>query len=431
MIFNDLLSNIEIPKFVRVLSHRKAQSIVNIPQSVFDALERERARDYILPDMRVCIAVGSREIAHFPAIVRAVVEYVKFCDAKPFLIPAMGSHGGSTAEGQKRIIEGFGITEKTMGAPIYASMETVEIGRTPSGMSVHLDRYADQADFIIPIGRVKPHTDFRGKIESGLCKMLVIGMGKQHGAYICHRYGFANMPKNIWEISQVVVGKKPNMIALAIIENACSEIYELRAVPAKRIHEVEPGLLEIAREQLGHLPFDEADVLIVDEIGKEISGAGMDPNVTGRYMELPKQSPFFQSIAVLDVTNKSHGNCGGIGAADVTTRRLFDKFDFEQTYPNAITVANGLGTKIPPVMPNDMLAIKFALRCVTHFTDARELIRAVWIKNTCTLDTFFISEAMLEIAHSIPTIEIVGKPMSVHFDEQGNVCEWREEDKET
>lgn len=420
MIFDDLLKQVDIPRFVKVRYEIKANCIDNIARTIFNTFEECGAGDRIRKDMRVCIAVGSREIANFSVIVRAVADYVKYCGAQPFIIPAMGSHGGATAEGQQAIIESYGITEEAMNAPILASMETVEIGRTENGMPVHMDKHAANADFIIPIGRVKPHTDFHGKIESGLCKMLVIGIGKQHGAYICHKYGFHNMAKNIWAFSKVIVEKKPNIIALAVVENGMHEVHLLKAVPSERIHQVEPELLEIARAQIAHIPFESADVLIVNEIGKEISGAGMDPNITGRYTCLPREKPYFQSIAVLDITQKTHGNCGGIGAADVTTKRVLDKFDFEETYPNAITVGNGYGTRIPPVMPNDRLAIKFALRAVTDFFDEREIIRAIWIRNTLKMDEFWISESLLEEAKRIEGISIIGKPMMVCFDDEGN-----------
>lgn len=421
MIFDDLLREIEIPRFVKVHYHMDTQAVENIPRAVFETFEACDTRSRIRKDMRVCIAVGSREIAHFDVIVRAVVDYVRFCGAQPFIIPAMGSHGGSRAEGQRAIIESYGITEEAMNAPILASMETVEIGRTEKGMAVQMDKYAANADYIIPIGRIKPHTDFHGRIESGLCKMLVIGIGKQYGAYICHKYGFHNMEKNIWDFSKVIVRNKPNIIALGVIENRVHDTYMLKAVPGDRIHEEEPKLLDIAREQLGRLPFDAADVLIVNRIGKEISGAGMDPNVTGRPTVLPREKPFFQSIAVLDVSEKSHGNCGGVGAADVTTQRLMNKYSFEETYPNAITVGNAYGTKIPPVMPNDRLAIKFALRGVADFFDEREIIRTIWIEDTLSLEEFWISESLVETAGQIPGLEIISQPLDVLFDEDGNV----------
>ncbi|MCE5255696.1 MAG: DUF362 domain-containing protein [Spirochaetaceae bacterium] len=423
-IFDELLKDIEIPRFVKVQYKMADEHIQDIPASVFGALDAREIREKIQPGFLVCIAVGSREIGHFPVIVKAVVDYVKSCGANPFIIPAMGSHGGATAQGQAQIINDYGITEEAMGAPIRAAMETVEIGQTESGLSVHIDRYADEADYIIPIGRIKPHTDFHGRVESGLCKMLTIGLGKQHGAYICHKFGFENMAKNVWDISGVVVEKKKNITALGILENAYHETFQIVAVPGERIHAEEPALLEKAKDLVAKLPFEKADILFVDEFGKNISGAGMDPNVTGRSACLPKTEPFFKSIAVRDLTEKTHGNCGGIGNADVTTQRVFEKFSFEASYPNAITAAEASGTKIPVVMPNDKLAFKFAIRTAVPF-DEKAGIRIVWIKNTLALSEFYISEDLIQTANKIPALTIIDKePRGIAFDKQGNVSGW-------
>lgn len=420
-IYDDLLSEIEIPRFVRVRNNRKAGHIAEAYQEVRKSLEAISAKKRIRPGMEVCVAVGSREICNFQDIVRAVVDFVKGCGAVPFIVPAMGSHGGATAKGQRAVLESYGITEETVKAEIRASMKTVEIGVTENGISIHMDSYANRADVIIPIGRIKPHTDFRGKVESGLCKMLVIGLGKQQGAYICHRYGFDRMADNVWNISKEIVRIKKNIIGVGVIENCFHETYMIKALYGEQFHEEEPGLLEIARGQLARLPFHTADTLILDEIGKEISGAGMDTNVTGRYYHQGIAEPFFQSIAVLDVTEKSQGNCAGLGSADVITQKLFKKFSFEKTYPNMITVGDGLGAKIPVVMPNDRLAFKFALRCVHRFADEREQIRAIWMKNTLALDEFYISEALISDAAQMEQIEIISGPEYIRFDEKGDI----------
>ena len=418
-IYDDLLASIEIPRFVKVRNNRRAKKVENVYWEVWKALENISAEEKIKPGMQVCIAVGSREISNFPDIVRAAVNFVKKCGAMPFLIPAMGSHGGATAQGQRAILKGYGITEESIKAEIRASMETEIIGVTEDGIPVHIDAYANAADLIIPIGRIKPHTDFRGKVESGLCKMLVIGLGKQQGAFICHRYGFGRMAENIWNISKEIVKQKKNIIGIGVIENCFHETYMVKALYGEQFHEEEPELLTIARAQLARLPFAKADVLVLDEIGKEISGAGMDTNVTGRCFNLETPEPFFQSIAVFDVTEKSHGNCSGLGAADVITEKLFRKFSFEDTYPNMITVGDGLGAKIPVVMPNEKLALKFALRCVHDFADETEQIRIIWLKNTLALDEFYISEALVEDAKKIEQIDIISEPHYIEFDEEG------------
>ncbi len=270
------------------------------------------------------------------------------------------------------------------------------------------------------MGRIKAHTDFRGPVESGICKMLVIGMGKQHGAYQCHKLGFKSMAANVMEFAGAIIEKKPNLFALGLIENAYHETCRIEAVPAARILEEEPGLLEYAKSRMARIPFEQADILFVDETGKDISGAGMDPNITGRSPVLGISAPYFQRIAVFDLTDKSHGNFGGLGSADVTTRRLYEKVDFEQTYPNGITSAEPISVKLPVIMPNDRNAMQFALRTATD-CDWNRGPRIVWLKNTLSLSEFYISEALREDAEKLENVEIVSGPLEVVFDEEGAV----------
>ena len=352
-------------------------------------------------------------------ITRAVCDLVKEAGGRPFIIPAMGSHGGADAEGQRGILAGYGVTEEAMGVPILSSMETEVIGYAPDGQEVHMDKYANGADFIIPIGRVKAHTDFRGPVESGICKMLVIGMGKQHGAYQCHKMGFPNMAKNVMAFAKVMIEKKPNMFAIGLVENAYHQTCRIEAVPADRILAEEPKLLLYAKERMGRIPFGKADILLVDEAGKNISGAGMDPNVTGRSPLLPTEPPYFQRIAVFDLTDCSHGNIGGVGNADVTTMRLYQKIDLEQTYANGITSAVPESVKIPVVMPAERTAIKFAMRTAAE-TDWEAGCRIVWIKNTLSLSEFYISEALLKDAESIPGMTVESDLVEPQFDAEGN-----------
>lgn len=425
-VFDEMLRDIRIPGFVKVFQNLPDERIPDIHAAIFDALDARGTRGRIRAGFRVCIPVGSREISQFPVIVKAVSDYIISCGAQPFIIPAMGSHGGATAEGQEEILRSYGITQDSTGAQVLSSMDTVEIGRTASRLPVCIDRYADEADFIVPIGRIKPHTDFRGRVESGLCKMLTIGMGKQHGAYICHKFGFENMARNVWDISSVIVQKKRNIMALGILENAFHNPYRIVAVPGDRIHEEEPALLTKAKELIGRIPFKKADVLIVDEFGKNISGAGMDPNVTGRSPSLPLAEPYFNTIAVRDLTEKTHGNCAGIGSADVITRRVFDVFDFEATYQNAITSAEATATRIPNIMPNDDLAIRFAIRTAAPY-DEETGIRIVWIKNTLEIHEFYISEALVPAAMTIPALSVPDRnPRIIAFDAQGSIIGWQD-----
>ena len=421
-IFDELLEDNKIPRFFRVRHEMDHSHVEDIPAAVAKALEREGTLDQIRPGDTVCVTSGSRDVANGDVITRAVCDQVKAVGGKPFIIPAMGSHAGANAEGQKGILAGYGITEETMGVPVRASMETEVLAYSKDGLEIHIDKYANAADYIIAVGRIKAHTDFRGPVESGICKMLVIGMGKQHGAYQCHKLGFKSMAANVMEFAGAIIEKKPNLFALGLIENAYHATCRIEAVPAARILEEEPGLLEYAKSRMARIPFEQADILFVDETGKDISGAGMDPNITGRSPVLGISAPYFQRIAVFDLTDKSHGNFGGLGSADVTTRRLYEKVDFEQTYPNGITSAEPISVKLPVIMPNDRNAMQFALRTATD-CDWNRGPRIVWLKNTLSLSEFYISEALREDAKKLENVEIVSGPLEVVFDEEGAVKE--------
>ncbi len=418
-LMDQLLADIVIPRFAKVRYEMDGSHIEDVEGAVRKALQREGTLDRIRPGDQVCITSGSREVVNVARITRAVCDLVKEAGGRPFIIPAMGSHGGADAEGQRGILAGYGVTEEAMGVPILSSMETEVIGYAPDGQEVHMDKYANGADFIIPIGRVKAHTDFRGPVESGICKMLVIGMGKQHGAYQCHKMGFPNMAKNVMAFAKVMIEKKPNMFAIGLVENAYHQTCRIEAVPADRILAEEPKLLLYAKERMGRIPFGKADILLVDEAGKNISGAGMDPNVTGRSPLLPTEPPYFQRIAVFDLTDCSHGNIGGVGNADVTTMRLYQKIDLEQTYANGITSAVPESVKIPVVMPAERTAIKFAMRTAAE-TDWEAGCRIVWIKNTLSLSEFYISEALLKDAESIPGMTVESDLVEPQFDAEGN-----------
>ena len=320
-IFDQLLADNQIPKFVRVRHEMDRGHIDDIEGAVAQAMQREGTLDRIKPGDSVCITAGSRDVANIARVIRAICDQVKSVGAHPFIIPAMGSHAGAKAEGQRGIIEGYGVTEEAMGAPIRATMDTEVIAHSKSGLEIHLDKYANAADFLIPVGRIKAHTDFRGEVESGICKMLVIGMGKQHGAYQCHKLGFKSMAANVKEFAGAIIEKKPNMFAIGLIENAYHQTCRIEAIPAGRILEEEPPLLDYAKSRMAKIPFDQADILFVDETGKDISGAGMDPNVTGRSPVLGISRPFFQRIAVFDLTDKSHGNFGGACTARSISNR--------------------------------------------------------------------------------------------------------------
>ena len=421
-IFEKLFANTEIPELYPV---KFSLPCGQIHREQIDGIIRKELQNgdlasRIKPGMSVAITAGSREITDIDQIVRTVVDFVKECKGEPFVFPAMGSHGGATAEGQLEVLAGYGITEETMGCPIYSSMETVHISDTASGLPVHIDSYAAKADAIIPIGRIKPHTDFHGKYESGLMKMMTIGLGKQYGANLCHSLGMSNMPVNIEAYASEVLRLKNVIFGVGIIEDAFHTTYKLSVIPGEEIKEKEPALLQEAKSLVPCIPFQKIDVLVLDEIGKDISGAGMDPNVTGRSPALGISQPFVERIAVLDLTDKSHNNGSGIGNADVTTRRFYDKFNMDVTYPNCITSHDMNGMKIPAVMPNDRLAIKMALNtCIQNDSPLGD--RMVWMKNTLHLDKFYVTKALLPEVEENPLMKQCGDPVHAEFDAEGNV----------
>lgn len=422
-IFDQLLADNQIPKFVRVRHEMDHSHIDDIEGAVAQAMRREGTLDRIKPGDSVCITAGSRDVANIARIIRAICDQVKSVGAHPFIIPAMGSHAGAKAEGQRGIIEGYGVTEEAMGAPIRASMDTEVIAHSKSGLEIHLDKFANAADFLIPVGRIKAHTDFRGEVESGICKMLVIGMGKQHGAYQCHKLGFKSMAANVKEFAGAIIEKKPNMFAIGLIENAYHQTCRIEAIPAGRILEEEPPLLEYAKSRMAKVPFDQADILFVDETGKDISGAGMDPNVTGRSAQNGISRPFAERIVARDLTDEAHHNATGMGNADVTTRRLFDKIDMEQTYPNSLTSRDINGFRIPIVMENDNLAIRFALHTITG-ANAKSGYRAMWIRDTNHVQTFYVTERLLADTAAMPWLRTDGVALRPVFGADGYFTGW-------
>ena len=379
-----------LPKMVTVrqlLDHSHIDP-ADLPELVRTELEPMRGR--IRPGMSVAITCGSRGVCNIAVITRAIVDFVKSCGGQPFVFPAMGSHGGATAEGQREILRGYGVTEETMDCPIRATMEVVQVGETEEGMPVFVDRYAYEADGIILCGRVKAHTAFRGPYESGILKMSVIGLGKQHGAEHVHQDGFSDLGRLLPMIARVVFDKTNILGAVAVAENAFDQTCIVEGLLKEEIFEKEPDILRRSKERLGRIFFDDIDVLVVDRLGKDISGDGMDPNITGRfavpYMESEKK---VQHIAVLDLTEETHGNCNGLGLADVTTRRLVEKIDVDCTYPNVVTSTVLCTPKIPLFAHSDRACIQIALKTCNYID--RENPRIVHIKDTMRLEEIEIS----------------------------------------
>ena len=367
----------------------------------------QRIQERVKPGQSIAVTVGSRGIACIDTIVKATIDCLKELGTDPFIIPAMGSHGGGVAEEQRKIIEGYGITEERMGVPIKVTMETVVIGETPGGIPVHMDKYAYEADAVVEVCRVKTHTDFKGPIESGLCKMLAIGCGKHNGCSTLHREGFDSFAKLIPEVAQVFIENKNIAFGIAIIENAHDHVHTIRAVPGDRYLEEEPELLKLSKSLMPRLRFESIDVLIVEEIGKDITGAGMDPNIMGRLSYGPPegyQGPKIQRIVVLGLTKGTHGNAVGIGVADYTTSAVRDAIDYEASYANAIASCDPVSSFLPIALDTEEDAIRAAIQTCLHVD--KDKAKIVRIKNTLDLVNIMVSENLRDYCKETEGFEI-------------------------
>src|ERR671913_1860946 len=410
----ELLGNVEPPRVALV------EQRVDSPPALKDirAAVGEALRSVELPTGTVAVGVGSRGVGRISDVVAALVGFLKEAGAEPFVVPAMGSHGASTAEGQADVLRHLGVSEERVGCPIRATMEAQKIGETPSGVPVFMDRNAFEADSVVVVNRIKPHTAFRGTVESGPTKMLAIGLGKQKGAHSIHAAGWGRIHETIPEAARVAVGSGKVAFGLAVLENADEEPYRVAAIPADNLEESEAPLLEEAKRKLMRLPFDDIDVLVIDQIGKNISGDGADPNVTGRYpTPFASGGPNVERVVFLDLTPETGGNANGLGAADVVTERLASKMDRPSTYLNALTSTTPFPVKLPMVMPTDRLAMTAALEMCAGVSpkDAR-LVR---IKNTLKLRRMHVSEALLPEVEQDERLRVVEEPEPMRFGEDG------------
>jgi hypothetical protein len=408
----EVLRSVELPG-VALVGQRidTPPALASIHEGVREALE---AVD--LPSGSVAIGVGSRGVAGIGEIVAALVEALKEAGAEPFVVPAMGSHGASTPEGQAEVLAHLGVSKESVGCPVRATMEAVEIGETPSGVAVFMDRNAYEADSVVVVNRVKPHTAFRGTVESGPTKMLAIGLGKQRGAHSIHSAGWETIHETIPEAARVAVGSGKVAFGLATVENADEEPCKVVAIPAGELEEAEAPLLEEAKRNLARLPFDDIDVLIVNEIGKNISGDGADPNVTGRYPTTAAAGgPLVKRMVFLGLTEETDGNANGLGMADVVTERLAGAVDRPATYMNALTSTTPAPVKTPMVMPTDEMAIAAALT-ICAGVEPRDA-RLVRIENTLKLGRFWVSEALLGEVENNERLELLEGPRPIRFEE--------------
>jgi hypothetical protein len=411
------------PKIVRIRQQFERPRIEDIASAVSAELEKlDLGR--IRPGQTVALTAGSRGIANIPLILRSTAAFLKRLGARPFLVPAMGSHGGGTAEGQRRILESYGITEEFVGVPLRASMEVVSVGTTPEGFPVVLDRHASEADHIGVVARVKPHTGFHGAVESGLLKMMMIGLGKHAGALAYHRI----LLEQPWEpvvrsVSRTLLAHAPIAFGLAVVENAFDETAVVEAVSPGDFEPREEQLLVTARHLLARLPLQQADLLIVDEIGKDISGSGMDTNVVGRKRAFRMQpsaegQPNMRLIFVRGLSERTHGNATGIGLADFTTTRLVQTMNYRATVINCLTAGYPEGAFVPVHFETDRQVLDAALAIIG--TRPPEQARVLRIRNTLMLEEMEVSEPCLHASHQTEFTP-VGSAGPLAFDEKGNL----------
>ncbi|MDR1732703.1 MAG: DUF362 domain-containing protein [Synergistaceae bacterium] len=410
------------PRIFPARQNFEAESVTDVEARVASQVDSVLAGSALKKGTRAALAVGSRGIAGLDRIVRALIESLRRHGIDPFIVPAMGSHGGATKEGQAALLKEFGITEESMGAKIHSSMEVVSLGDVLPGLPVWFDRVAyESADCVIPVNRVKNHTTFRGDIESGLHKMLCVGLGNHEGAQTMHSYGIERFSEVIPKAGQYVLGKVSVPFGLAVVENAKELPALIEAVPGSNFAAREPELLRLSREMMARLCFDDIDVLVVREMGKNISGVGMDPNITCRYQaaHMPDGPLKIQRIVVLELTKETHGNALGIGCADICTHRLVKSIDFDATCTNAMTATRLDRVKIPLIARTERDAVAVALQTCTGNKEAPP--RLVYIKNTLEIEEIYVSEGLLPHVEKHPRLSVTGEGREMRFDEEGSL----------
>jgi hypothetical protein len=406
-----------LPRFFKVRQELPTHRVQDVAGTVRSELQRIGLGQRLTPGASVAITAGSRGIADIPLVIRTVADVVRELapGAQPFVVPAMGSHGGATVEGQRHVLAEYGITEQSVGAPIRATMETVALGRLASGARVAFDACAAQADATIVVNRVKPHTAFRGEIESGLCKMTCIGLGKAVGAEQIHAHGLRD---SIPQAAALVLERANIVAGLALVENAAHELAAVRATPPDGFLETDRELLRVANDYLPRVPFAHLHLLVVGWLGKNISGSGMDYNIVGMWRRIGgDRVPDFERIAVLDLTDESDGNGLGVGIADFTTRRLYDKLDLAKMYLNGLTSSALEAIKIPIVLDSDRQAMQVGLHAVGHGEDARVAV----VRSTLELDELWVSDALADEVDANPRLERLGASEDLDFTADGRL----------
>ena len=409
-------------KIRRIMQIFEGKKIENISEEISKEFEKMRLSEKIKPDMQIGITVGSRGIKNIPLIIKCVIEEVRKRGGVPFILAAMGSHGGATAEGQKKVLKNYGITKETMRVPIKSSMDVVELGRLENGLPVYFDKLAFEADGIVVVNRIKVHTAFKSVIESGLCKMLSVGLGNHEGASLVHSLGVKGLRDYMVNFARVILEKAPVLCGLGVLENAYDDTYRLTAALPEDFERVDMELLKECKRIMPALPVSDIDILIVEEMGKNISGTGMDTNIVGgirEYREGEYDPPKIKKIIVLDLTKETEGNALGIGLADLITKKLSNKIDFGATYENTITTTFLERAKIPMTCKTEEEAFQIAMKTVWNLLGTKP--RMMIIRNTLKLDELYVSENIWDEISNRSNIRYCGDLEKLRFDHHGNL----------
>lgn len=412
------------PRIFRVRQKFERPRVADVHAEVQRELSRLNLGERVQRGQSVAITAGSRGIANIAAIVQSTVEYFRSIGAEPFIVAAMGSHGGGTPEGQRQILADYGITEESCRCPVRCRMETTVLAQTPEGIPVHFARDAADADHVFVVNRVKPHTRLEGELQSGLMKMMLIGLGKHEGAKVYHRaFADFSFDQIVRSVAQQVIDKGRVLGGLGIVENSYDETALLRAVHPREFEAQEKQLLALARQWLPRLPFDHADILLVDEIGKEISGCGMDTNVIGRKRHIhhaaPEESPKIKRVIVRGLTEQTHGNATGLGYAEFCLTRAVTAMDRKKTWINCTTSGYPAVGMIPPYFDTDRETLEIALGTIGLVEPTRA--KLLWICNTLDVVEVECSEAYLNDARQRSDLEVLTEPRAMPLDAAGNL----------
>lgn len=421
---NEILDNIKLPQIMKVSQTFDNTKLDDVEGDLNQKLIDKNIKDKIKQGMKIAITGGSRGISSYKELMKTIVSFVKKCGATPFIVPSMGSHGGGTSEGQENMLKKLGITKESVGCEIISSMDVVEVGRTSKDLPVYIDKNAANADGIILLNRVKLHTSFRGKYESGLIKMMAIGLAKRKGADMTHFLRYENMAENLVEVGKIALNNLNIICGVASIENGYNEVADVFVLNKDEILQEEPKILEKSKRLMPRIYLDDIDVLIVNEIGKNISGTGVDTNIVGRFhTNAASGGPNTVKLGFLDISEKSGGNGNGMGLADFVSKKFFRKIDFESTYINAITSTEPNSVKLPLVLDNDKYVFQGCVKLcgVKNIQD----IKLVIINNTKELDEIYMSKSAFENTVDKSKVKKESELFDIPFDDEGNLDLYR------